>query len=530
MKKKTHGLSILLLKPAIKTIPQALKQPLDTKEEIQIGNTTCTLFYKQKPSYIPKWVSLFKSTLGNKLDNLFNSATSAMLLIPYKGTRFFAITFGYGKTLLAPDCFEENFGLKVVLNSVDPKKLRSIDTKSLEAVPVSRRNQASVATEFSDFGLDIEQDLIYSATGKPQKLELGNQLTGKDALKMNVPATLEDIPPLLDKLFEQYTSKAYKQYFEWIDHLSEVRNGTLINQLDEALVIKIKSKEFNRTWLSVPDIIEWADVSGFKYQQPKRGDLHPDIGWDTYMKFLGQETTYSINTFKSQRAYCISESSGEPINDWSIYQCIYCELEYSGETYSLNRGKWYQIDSDFLGALNKVIQNIPKAKLSLPEYSQKSEDLYNQFACEQNSTYFALMDKVLINYGGGYNKIEFCDIYTTDKKLIHVKRYGGSSVLSHLFSQGVVSAQLLLADEAFREKVNEKLPLSHKLDTPSQKPIAQEFEVVYAIASTSISNGNVELPLFSKISLRNCYNTLQMFGLKVSIATIQVVNPISDED
>ncbi len=131
------------------------------------------------------------------------------------------------------------------------------------------------------------------------------------------------------------------------------------------------------------------------------------------------------------------------------------------------------------------------------------------------------MDKQLISHGGGHSKIEFCDLFSIDKHLVHVKRYGGSSVLSHLFAQGAVSARLLLSDPEFRKKVNEKLPASHRLKNVSQKPKAEDFEVVYVIASND-KDDRPELPLFSKINLRNSVNQLQTYGMKVSLAFVKV--------
>ena len=65
----------------------------------------------------------------------------------------------------------------------------------------------------------------------------------------------------------------------------------------------------------------------------------------------------------------------------------------------------------------------------------------------------AVMDRKNIRYGGGASRIEFCDLFINKRTLLHVKRYGGSSAMSHLFSQGVVSATLFLQDRDFRQKV-----------------------------------------------------------------------------
>lgn len=521
MKKKTHGLTVLMLKDDIKDAKSAIKDPGSvTSADVTLGTATGNLYFKQNPSHAPSWVKLFEPMIGTTLNALFNSGTSAVFIVK-AGKRLFAITFGYGKSLLLADCYEENFGLRVVLNSVDPDKLRSVDVQSLDAVPLNRRSQSSVATAIADFGLDIEQDLVYAATGQPKEGFFGKQLTGKDALKISIPLVAEDIPALLAKLATQYEADTYKGSFAWVDHLSEVRTKSLIEKLDAALTTKIQGKLFERTWLSIPDIIEWSDISGFKYQKPKHGDLHDDISWESYLAFLGTETPHTAETFRKQFVLAISESSGQQIHAWPVYRCIYCELSHDGADYALNNGKWFKVNADFLKTLNDAIKQIPISSLKLPDYKGNDEGAYNEGVHKGDPGYFALMDKKMIQHGGGNSKIEFCDLFTTDKHLVHVKRYGGSSVLSHLFAQGTVSARLLLSDPDFRKKVNDKLPTSHKLKNVSQKPKADDFEVVYVIASNS-ATASPELPLFSKINLRNSFNQLQMYGMKVSLAFIQV--------
>jgi len=105
--------------------------------------------------------------------------------------------------------------------------------------------------------------------------------------------------------------------------------------------------------------------------------------------------------------------------------------------------------------------------------------------------------------------VEFCDIFTKSKIMIHVKRYGGSGVLSHLFSQGVTSASLLLWDEGFRKALNRGLPVTHRFGNPA-----------YAIASQS--EGELVLPFFSRVTLRNAYRQLSNYGFKVTCSKIEM--------
>ena len=68
---------------------------------------------------------------------------------------------------------------------------------------------------------------------------------------------------------------------------------------------------------------------------------------------------------------------------------------------------------------------------------------------------FCLMDRKLIAVENGPKKIEACDIFTRDKKLIHVKNKGQSAQLSHLFSQGKVAAECFVSDLNFRKQVSD---------------------------------------------------------------------------
>lgn len=530
MKKKTYSLSIFLLKESIKQEDAAIQGAAHLKKTVfNVEDKEFCLYSKQNPSHKPSWVSLFTSHTTDDLSHLFSSGCAAVLLSK-NNDRYLALTFGYGRHLLNPDCFEENFGLRVVVNAVDPAKLRSVDVHTLESIPVHKRNQASVSTNFADFGLDVEQDLMYAATGSPKDTNFCKTLSGKDALKISLPFELNDLPALLDKAMTLFNSESYKQSFPWIDRLSEVRSKTLKNNLDMKLVEKIEKNDFSKTWLTIPEVISWENISGFRYQKAKRGELSDDISWESYLAYVSEANKdITIESFKEQYIHCINAANEQPAYTWKVYQCIYCELELNGEFYSLTNGKWYKIDNDFLANLNKNIQDIPISTISLPDYMERSEDQYNKKVADSDTNRFVLMDKKNISYGGGSSRIELCDIYSNDKKLLHVKRYGGSSVLSHLFSQGLVSTQLILSDGNFRALVNKKLPNSHKLPAKNEKPKANEFEVVYVIASNDKKTTALDLPLFSKINLRSCYNRLQLMGVATSLCIVPVVHDLKTD-
>jgi uncharacterized protein (TIGR04141 family) len=172
------------------------------------------------------------------------------------------------------------------------------------------------------------------------------------------------------------------------------------------------------------------------------------------------------------------------------------------------------------------VSAIVASSSSMPNWGDEHEDAYNKRVALKSAGKLVLMDCVMIKHPGMASPIEFCDLYSDDCRLIHVKRYGQSSVLSHLFMQGLVSAHCLLSDSQFRLALNAKLPASHAIPQPINRPSPSQFEVTFAIGSTE--TGTLCLPFFSRVTLKNVARTLlQSFGYRVTLNKIRI-NKLED--
>jgi uncharacterized protein (TIGR04141 family) len=219
------------------------------------------------------------------------------------------------------------------------------------------------------------------------------------------------------------------------------------------------------------------------------------------------------------------DNDGQTLDEWSIYKSIHCETELNGKTYVLSTGKWYRVDVDFVEGVNQFVAEIPRYAGELPSYRDAAEEAYCARAAAEAPARFALMDQKVIPIGGRYGKIEFCDLMTPGKALIHVKRYGASGVLSHLFSQAVVSAEAFRGEPAFREGALARLPAEYRLFEVQRAPQAAEYEVVFAIVSDR--EGELTLPFFSRVNIRQATKRLRTFGYRVSFTKIQVADEIA---
>ena len=271
--------------------------------------------------------------------------------------------------------------------------------------------------------------------------------------------------------------------------------------------------------MTVPNIVDWDRITGFRFTKSKVYKEYYDIKIDQFIDSFSDIDKIQVETLKGRRVLAVDDN-GDKVDEWPAYKCIYAEMNYDANKYILSAGVWYKIELSFVKSINRQYSSIDVYGVDLPEYNDASEGEYNKRVAEENNDFYALMDNKLISHGGRYGKIEFCDLFTTQKDIIHVKRYGGSSVLSHLMAQGLNSGELFKTDEQFREKVNVKLPGTHQLSDTSKLPEPDEYRIVYAVVSEK--TGPLDMPFFSKISLVTARRTLRGLGFKVELAKIEV--------
>lgn len=510
-----QGLTIYLIKEGYDTAESIIddQKKSDEHELSDIGD----LFVQTGWRKPPRWARFFEGYVP--IEQLGFVESAAAILIMESQKRLFAITFGQGRYLLKPGCWEERFGLRVALNSIGETNIRSIDKLTFDSISRHSKEQASRDVAAIDFGLDIEQDLLRAVTGKPREEGLGRKLYGMDALHVSVQVSLNSLDELLSRYYEKYLDKSYQNLFPWVDHIGEITDRSRAEQLDNLLITRIIEGELDRIWMAVPDVVEWERIDGFRFGSGHRLPLINDINLPYFLNSLKDKTQLSKKILTTHKVHGI-DNDGRIIYSWQAYHCIHAELEHEGDAYLLNRGKWYRIERDFVMQVNESYSRIPRYQNIFPEYNDASETAYNERIAKIEPSKYALMDRKTIPYGGTYNKVEFCDLFVNRQDIIHIKRYGASSVLSHLFSQGLVSGELFFTDAEFRQKVNEHLPEGHRLTEVKKRPNTDEFQIVFAVISDA--PGDLVIPFFSRLNCRHAARRLEGYGYRISICKIDV--------
>lgn len=517
-----HSVSVYAIKPSFRSPDDVIKPRSEMKSKsLRIGGTRAHLFIAPAERRTPRWAKI----LGNRVDldelGISTSNAAGVLLVP-TSTRLFALTFGFGRHMLRNEVIEERFGLKATLNAIDPDSIRSLDRKSFESLARQVHEQATRPAQARDFGLDIEQDMLRAVVGTPKDPSFATRMYGKDAVVASINHGLEGIVGFLERCEAFAQDEGYKRTYPWVDHIAEISDKSKISDLDELLLARIRSKSFAGLWLALPDRVEWHRVEGFKFTSRATTPVTPNLELADLLATIDDLAKLSTKVLKRKKAYVYAHDTQYPIEQWSAYQCICFEATLGAETFLLNGGKWYRVDSDFTKTIDAAFAAMPRSDLVLPESTETDEGEYNARVCAADKRRFELLDKRVVNHGGGHSSVEICDILTSDRRLVHIKRYGGSSVLSHLFSQAAVSGELLCSDASFRKKANAKIKQdSLKLSVDAFEP--RDYEIVLGIINWS--KKELSLPFFSRVSLRATARRLMLFGYKVTLLSIPGPRP-----
>lgn len=140
----------------------------------------------------PKWTKFLQLT-ASELEKLKISTAGALLFLN-TSQRWFAISFGTGHTALNFDHFEQDFGLRVVLNIVAKDGLKSVDVRTIEENSTIRRVQSARNAAQSTFRIDTVRDLLRGVTGKPSDPKYGTKVSGADAFVIHKKLSLTDLP------------------------------------------------------------------------------------------------------------------------------------------------------------------------------------------------------------------------------------------------------------------------------------------------------------------------------------------------
>lgn len=538
----TVDLSIRLLRNGTK-ISQALKTDHSlTSYPCSVGELFIATSYASPPG----WTDFFEAQAVGIKAKLMTQQASAVLFLYSKcatSPRLFVICFGQGHHSIDNDKIERQFGLRVVLNIVSRNALRTLDSASLDSTIIQKRTQASRDSDLFDFGIDTQRDLLRLASGRPSDPNLAKAATGKDVLNIKKKINILDLPNFCTDLLAMYKSIDYKKDFGFIDHIIPIHDKSLENSLDNHLISEIKnliSGKDSILHISIPDIVNPGDAMEFAYYgsnlartKKKRYSTLEIEDYIEEIKLGNPSKINNIDNIKSHEIRTIRDDKNIVQTSIRIYNCIVFEVNVRGSNYVIFDGQWFRIDSGYAAEIEVFFNKVNKPAFIKSTTKANEEELISDL-CHSSYSDLLCLDRTKISPAGmrGGN-FEPCDFLSLKGELIHLKDGNSSAPLSHLWSQGVVSAESLVRDSKFRKDYKTRIKEREKIYSRSgfqalapglAKIDPSKYTIVFAVMRKRyIRNKQIGLPFFSKVALRAAVDRLTTMGFETELHLIEKV-------
>lgn len=467
----------------------------------------------------PAWVRPLTSLTAEV--PLLTAANPGAVLLFRSAERWFAAAFGRGHLRLQAGMLVDDFGLRVAANRLDPDGVVSVDSRAVEQTVFLNRRQASRGTGLGTLGVESDRESIHALTGRPRDTDFGRRVTGRAGFHLTRPVAPEELPVLAADLLIAYEAHDYEAAFSMLDRQRAVIDPTLIAELDDLLVGGLAQPERGGAYLAPPEIVDWANVAGFRFSGDPRGVRRVDVSFDDYAALV--ENDIRLDRLHEDRLSLITRDTDRRI-PWPVYRCLIAERQTEDGVYVLSDGRWWRIHPDFIAEIDGIVASVPEAQVPLPPYlaTDASETEYNTRAAAGIEGAVAL-DADLARVRGERGPIELCDIAGPGLRLIHVKRGVRAEKLSHLFAQAVGSAEALRHLPEIRAQLRARLEPSLPVvaaQIADERMNPQAWEVVIAIVAplARVPRG---LPFFSRAHLARAVRTLRRLDYQVAYRGIE---------
>jgi uncharacterized protein (TIGR04141 family) len=513
----------------------------------QIAPEGCVAYLKDMSEKQPAWAKLL-APVFTELEAVLNYSNRLVIFLP-ASDRVFAVCFGYGSSTLEWSWIEANFGLKFAARRFDSSAMSGIGSRRIDASARSQWVQIPANSPIGDFEIELDGEFTRKLVGR---LDAGldfpdiGAVVATDSVSFKVDTDLNKVREILIKMLATTETGAANKDLAFIDSLEPLRlKSEIVKDLEKLLVdelfgdrarkpqgtplgqLPVSALNVHILSFAPPDDVSVENVHEFIVYRNDLEEVFEVMNIDALRaaikEFPGKFGVSCLNDIKVQARDANGEaaSPAKPLKHWLIF-----EAGDQDRRYLLTLGKWYALAEKYTEKLDQDLAQIEDVTSVLQLISwddwgpeQNWEKHFNRNAAKDRSDLVCLDRHKLYSEEG--DEIEACDLLHVGGYLIHVKPYSGSQTLSHLFSQGFVSAQTIISDAAYRDAFVEAVR-SMNVDLVEAASSVPPKYVTYAVAFDGKQRIPQDLPTFSKVNLRSFSKRIKMLGSVPTLARIQM--------
>lgn len=517
-------LSVYLMRDSVKKFddilnPKALKgnQPFKVLNPSTTMPFPCRAYIQVNKSGRPKWESFLSGAFKTAGYKLANQNSSFVLLIK-KQNRFFAVTLGFGFTAIDPAVIETRFGLMVAANWLT--KVNGVETNVIDRVSSNKKLHLGESSEFAELALNPQIDFIRRMEGKLPTNNTASKISGCDSCCIAIKGDILSLGSVCTDLLDHYESTDYKKLYGFLDNLMPIsKHDPRRDDLEKKLVKRLAARSYDKISIAYPEMPDEERLHHYKVSSGVSVDMD-ELTLEGLYEFMDD---YSVAADSDKiHIIGIGDNDSPVTRKRSLRDYLAAEFDKGGETFIFCNGDWFLAEANYVKQVRTEVAALEDLTGTLampPVRNKESEGKYNARAAAVND--LVLMDEDNFKIGGSHDKIEVCDLLSESREMICVKKMVSSSTMSHLFSQGSVSATLLRSEPKYRARVNKdgktQWPTFVEVDDDNLSKVT----VVYAIATRKkvpLSDG---MFFFSLVNLLNHAATVRMTGCKVAVCKIE---------
>lgn len=507
----------------------------------------CVAFLRDNSEKAPAWAKLLAPTFI-ELENVLNFSNRLVIFLPV-GDRTFAVCFGYGSSTLEWSWVEANFGLKFAARRFDSGAMSGISSRRIDASARSQWVQIPANSSIGDFEVELDGEFTRKLVGK---LEAGLEfpelgaVVATDSVSFKLDTNLYSVRDVLEKMLVTAETGIADKDLAFIDSLEPLRmKSEIVKDLEKLLVREVFQERTRKpqgpdldtlpvSGLSVhvlafapPDEVSVENIHDFIVYKNDSSENFEVMSLESLraalFEFPGRFGVSSLADIKVMARDSNGDPAGmaKPLRHWLVF-----EAGDRDRRYLLTLGKWYALSEKYSEKLDYDLSRIEDVTSTLNlctwddwGHRKNWEKHFNDKAVDGRSDLICLDRYPLFAEDG--EQIEACDLLHADGYLIHVKKYTGSQTLSHLFSQGFVSAQVIISDESYRNDFIAAVGSINSNIVDAAKWLPPKY-VTYAIAFDGNQRLPQDLPTFSKVNLRSFSKRIKLLGSVATLARIQM--------
>lgn len=502
-----------------------------------LNNISCVVYRRQGNYKKPDWAEKLRKTTGidisNKLLDTLSQGASVLIPVTKNDKNYmFILNYATGHFSIKKSIINKYFGIYIAHKelidgraSIKRGKSREISTN-----PINKDRMFGKSIDDENFNILLEDNEVIrevTAYSKDKKQFYHAMVGSYSSLNITLNyeldedeeyITIEKLKNSLCKLIDIYDSVTEADKKRLFKGLAPVE----ITDEMKSIISEKLSSNLNDFFFFEPE----NDINLVQIDHFKIGNIVcTDFDINRYAE--NQELTYQK---LENENVTILDDNGNELKKWNLLDCLYGEFEANGNVYFISHGELFDINRDKYNDINEnvasiedksfslSIDGINRVNQSIKDYIEsgaqkiRKEYCYNkELSSELSAELLDDANKHIVVYD---TQIEVCDVFVPQEKVfIHSKIRRGPDSLSHLFAQGIVSANAYAqTPRRYVEAVNSKIQETAKHIDCNWHGSTVKYII--------LTNRKMEkkFPFFAKMHLNNVINDLRSKNFNVKLS------------